>query len=111
MALTLILWTILLQMGPVQLPPEVRVIDGNVEMAQVMEQKQRLADELEKRHFEERFNTLVNALQSFAKEYNKGHGNVWPLRQAEALQKACHDLERSRFLKSKPLARPEVAAE
>lgn len=44
---------------------------------------------------EQRINKLVDALQRFTEEYNRGHGNVWPLREAELLRRAYHSFERS----------------
>ncbi|WP_321476345.1 hypothetical protein [uncultured Paludibaculum sp.] len=50
-------------------------------------------EEMRRRHFEARFNTLVDAVSQFAKEYNAGHGGIWPQRQADILRKAMLELQ------------------
>src|SRR5262245_27986365 len=45
------------------------------------------------RQFEVKFNQLVQAVASFAKQYNKSQGAVWPRAEAEKLRKALRDLE------------------
>jgi hypothetical protein len=46
----------------------------------------------ERQRFEEKFNRLIDALADFQKEYNAGHGSVWPAKKAEALKKAIKEL-------------------
>jgi hypothetical protein len=48
-----------------------------------------------RREFERQFNKLVTALSEFTAEYNRGRGDVWPAKQADALKKAIRDLQRS----------------
>ncbi len=45
------------------------------------------------RRFEVKFNKLAQAVASFAKEYNKNQGAVWPRAEAEKLRKALRELE------------------
>ncbi len=59
----------------------------------------------QRRTFEERFNALVKAAGAFAERYNESGGNVWPQREATALDKALADLQKTRELKpNKPRA-------
>jgi hypothetical protein len=55
-------------------------------------------DLLRRRQFESKFNALVDALLKFSDAYNKGGGAVWPLKEANAVHRAYHDLERSSFM-------------
>lgn len=48
---------------------------------------------LQQRQFVESYNRLVDAISSFAAEYNAGNGQVWPQRQVEKLRKAMRDLQ------------------
>lgn len=60
-------------------------------LAQEREAAARL--ELERQRFEQRFNQLVDAVASFAREYNQGKGQVWPKPQADRLSKAMLELQ------------------
>lgn len=40
------------------------------------------------RLFEQRFNTLVKAVELFGKRYNDGKGHLWPKREADELRRA-----------------------
>jgi hypothetical protein len=62
-----------------------------------VEQQQRRENIEEKRRFSEGFNNLVDALRRFADAYNGGQGEVWPVKEADALRKAYHELERNRL--------------
>ena len=47
----------------------------------------------QQRHFELKFNQLVDAVAGFAKRYNHGKGHTWPDREAEKLRKAMRELQ------------------
>src|SRR5215471_7403612 len=51
--------------------------------------------------FERKFNVLIQALARFSDVYRKGQGSVWPRKEAEAVQKAYRDLEKSGLLNAK----------
>ena len=94
--------------GPIpfsQLDPVRRTVDVSMIQAaeaHAAEVQRRQAMENEKRIFEQKFNRLAIALRRFADEYNNDHGNVWPLREAQALQEACRNLQRSPFFGKRP---------
>ena len=48
----------------------------------------------ERQLFSQRFNVLVAAVESFAKEYNQSKGHVWPKKQADDLRAAMQQLQR-----------------
>src|SRR5262249_15731648 len=73
--------------------------------AQASLDERRRADKEEMRLFTERFNKLVDAIRTFADEYNKGQGNIWPMRQAEALRKAYRELDHSMTGRTEPAQR------
>ena len=51
-------------------------------------------EKVSQRHsFEAKFNALLKAAEAFAAKYNEGRGEVWPQREAIALQKALADLQ------------------
>jgi hypothetical protein len=64
--------------------------------ARAEELHRRDASDQERRHFEEKFNKLIDALQDFTREYNRSNGNVWPAKKVEAVNKALRELERTR---------------
>ena len=49
----------------------------------------------ERRELSHRYVKLVEALNHFADKYNSNRGNVWPMKEAEAVQRAYHDFERT----------------
>ena len=49
----------------------------------------------QRQEFEKRFDSLATAVADFAKEYNKGKGEVWPAQKAEALRKAMEAVQKS----------------
>ena len=60
--------------------------------AAAVEQASAARSEDERRHFEEKFNRLVSAMDAFQREYNASRGKVWPKKEADALKKAIQDL-------------------
>ena len=57
----------------------------------------------ERREFELRFNALARAFDSFTTTYNDGRGNVFPQKEAVALQKAMDEFQRAHAWK--PISR------
>jgi hypothetical protein len=100
MMLTLILCMLFFQQDPYS--PLERFLMVNAAKTHARPQSQLRAAELQRRLLSERFQKLLHALERFSDEYNKGKGNVWPLKEAEGLRKAYYDLERSMFQKSQP---------
>lgn len=49
----------------------------------------------ERRALSNRYEKLVDALNRFVDKYNENRGTVWPLKEAQAVQKAYRDFERS----------------
>lgn len=98
--LTPIFWLLLLHQDTIHRVGDFFVIEHA--KPQTIEEAQRRQNEREIRLFELRFDKLAEALRQFATEYNKTHGNVWPLKQAEALRKASRDLDHSMSLKRQP---------
>jgi len=49
--------------------------------------------EVQQWKFAGKFNQLVDAMASFAKEYNEGKGSTWPRREADKLRKAMRQLQ------------------
>ena len=77
-----------------------------VRMAEAREQAQldlvrqhdrelKIRQETERREFERRFNDFVKAVGNFVDGYNRGKGNVWPKREADKLEKAMQNLQKS----------------
>ena len=57
-------------------------------------ERERVAREDHKRQlFEQRFNTLVAAVEAFAKEYNQSKGRVWPKKHADELRAAMEEIQ------------------
>lgn len=46
--------------------------------------------------FKQRFTELAKTVREFAEAYNETQGQVWPRKQADALQKAMEALQRSK---------------
>jgi uncharacterized protein involved in tolerance to divalent cations len=101
MLLTTVLWAQLFQADPVRRLEA--LTEQNTARAEAMTEPQRRVAELKQRLLEERYRKLVESLERFTGEYNRWHGNVWPTKEAEALRKACHDLERA-ILSQQPKA-------
>ena len=59
----------------------------------IQAQRQR-ASAAGRRVFEQRFNTLIEALHAFSDAYEQSQGQVWPPKPADALRKTCRGLER-----------------
>ena len=53
----------------------------------------------ERLEFEERFNRLIAAAAAFTEQYNRGKGQLWPQKEADALRKAMTKLQESRTWK------------
>ena len=88
-----IIWLLLLSQEPVRSLGE--LLDANAAAVQTPSKPQRRVADLQNRLLEKRFQTLVDALQKFAGEYNRNGGHVWPLREAEAVRKAYRDFDLS----------------
>ena len=54
----------------------------------------------QRQSFEAKFNALLKAAEAFAAKYNEGLGEVWPQREAIALQKALADLQKESALRT-----------
>jgi len=70
--------------------------------------EQRLQSDTELRHrleFKNKWETLVEAVEGFAAEYNDGKGQVWPEKKAAALREAMKALEQSEPRLRKDIAR------
>jgi hypothetical protein len=93
MILMPILWAHLFQRDLMRPLDELKMT--NPAKVEAMTEPQHHVADLQRRLFEERFRKLVDAMQRFADTYDKAHGNVWPLKEADALKKACDNLERS----------------
>jgi hypothetical protein len=91
--LTPILWMLLLQQDPTRTLDYLRMT--NPQKFHEMSEPQARVAQLQRHLFEQRFQKLVDAVQRFSDQYNKGRGYVWPLKEAEALRKAYRNLERS----------------
>ncbi|HEY1239292.1 MAG TPA: hypothetical protein VGF16_01995 [Bryobacteraceae bacterium] len=91
--MTPILWLLLFQRDPMRRFEELEKVNAAATRA-VSEQQHRRA-ESEQMLLDKRFQKLVDALQRFANEYNKGRGQFWPLHEAEAVRRAYRDFERS----------------
>ena len=98
--LTPIFWLLLLHQDTISRVGDFFVIEHA--KTQTIEEAERRVNEQEIRLLEHRFDKLADALRQFAAEYNKTQGNVWPLKQAEAVRKASRDLDRSMSLKRQP---------
>ena len=55
---------------------------------------------LQRHSFEAKFNALLKAAKAFATKYNEGRGDVWPQREAIALQRALADLQKESALRT-----------
>src|SRR4051812_38284123 len=66
-----------------------------VNQAVVEQQHQKESVLKQRADFQKRFNDLVNAVASFAADYNHGNGEVWPAKKAEALRNAMKALEKA----------------
>jgi hypothetical protein len=60
--------------------------------ASAAEQASASRTEDERRHFEEKFNRLVSAMDAFQRKYNASGGQVWPKKEADALKRAIQAL-------------------
>ena len=90
-----ILWicSLLLQSDPIRSLDAITMV--NAARSRAIEAQQRQTQEQVRREFEHKFNRLIDALQKFTEEYNRAPGQVWPVKNAEALSKAFRDLERT----------------
>ena len=80
-----------------------------VDSARQHERDVKARQDLQQRNFEAKFNQLVDAVANFAKQYNKGKGQVWPLREAEKLRNAMRELqELEKSLKADPKSAVEA---
>jgi prolyl-tRNA synthetase len=72
-------------------------VQQRVQMDLVKQQQRevKFRQELERRQFQGRFNELIKAINSFAKQYNDGNGMVWPQGEAAKLEKAMRSVEKS----------------
>ena len=61
--------------------------------AQKTQRERQLSSETQ--DFEVRFNALTRALDDFMKVYNDGRGQVWPRKEAAALEKAMAEVQRT----------------
>jgi len=52
-------------------------------------------DEAQRQALARRYMKLVDALNHFADKYNQNRGSVWPLKEAQAVQKAYREFEHS----------------
>src|SRR5262245_7372964 len=67
-----------------------RALRGQIQTAE----PERVAREVRQRKlFEQRFNRLVAAVESFAREYNKSKGRVWSMKEADELRAAMEQLQ------------------
>jgi len=66
-----------------------------------MREAQTRDDLYQKRLFEERFNSLVQALARFGEVYNRTNGQVLPYDKLTAIKKAWRDLERTQTFSEK----------
>ena len=106
--LTLVCCVLMFQRDPTSMLDEMRWT--HPEKIHAMPEARPDAPELQERIFRERFQKLVDALQHFADRYNKGEGNVWPRKEAEALRKAYRNLDRSMFPHRSPDSRLGTSA-
>jgi hypothetical protein len=94
--LTPILWMFLFQRDPVRPMAESTMTRAAVTRAMGFpEDRDRRVAEAQRRQFELKFNSLVEALARFSDAYRKGQGNVWPLKEAEGIRKAYREMERN----------------
>jgi hypothetical protein len=89
-----LLWGCLFQSDPVRSLEALTM--ANAASARAEELHRKDASDQERRHFEEKFNKLIDALQDFTQEYNRSNGNVWPAKKVEAVNKALRELEQTR---------------
>lgn len=47
----------------------------------------------QRRLFEQRFNALAKAVETFGDRYNEGNGQIWPKREADQLRKALAEFQ------------------
>ena len=97
---------LLFQRDPVR--PMDEFLKANAAAIRTISEPQRRAEELQRQLLYERFQKLLDALESFANAHNKGRGQVWPNREAEVIRKAYRDFERSLFPGTKAAIPPEV---
>jgi hypothetical protein len=107
--LTLIFWLLLSQNeGKLEREPARHMDElmrAEPERPKPTPEPQEQGAELQGRVLEQRFNKLVDSLRHFVDAYNRGQGNVWPMKEAEALRKAYRNFERSMPLKVRPVPR------
>ena len=97
---------LLFQRDPVR--PLDEFLKANAAAIRAISEPQRRTEELQQQLLYERFQKLLDALESFRNAHNKGRGQVWPSREAEAIRKAYRDFERSLFPGTKPAVPVEV---
>ena len=73
--------------------PWTEILVPESERAHAVQQQEHRRQEQDRERFAQKYKNLVDAIQRFSDTYNKAHGNTWPVKEAEALRKACHDLE------------------
>jgi hypothetical protein len=95
MLTTLICCALFFQRDAASMLDELRL--SHPEKVRAMSESERSNTDLQQRAIQQRFQKMVDALQRFAEEYNKGGGHIWPLKEAEAVRKAYHNLERSMY--------------
>jgi hypothetical protein len=85
----------LLVLSQVVGPPEHRtaIPDYQVKLESEYSETPEMLAALRRAQFEKRYQELVDAMNAFAKKYNDTKGNVWPLKETEAIRKALKRLE------------------
>lgn len=76
-------------------PPESRIAvpDYQAKLESELAESQEMLATARRAQFEKRYQELVDAMNLFARKYNDTKGNVWPMKEADAIRKALKRLE------------------